>query len=99
MIDKHAILITGGASFIGANFIYTLHAGCDCPIVNLDKLTYAVNPEDLSALQNELGWSPKESFESGIRNKVQWCLGNCRWAAKVSSGAYKKWIELNYGER
>ncbi|MCK2097508.1 dTDP-glucose 4,6-dehydratase [Thauera aromatica] len=45
------ILVTGGAGFIGANFVLDWLAGCDEPVVNLDKLTYAGNLHNLSALQ------------------------------------------------
>ena len=37
------ILITGGAGFIGSNFILQWLAAQDTPVVNLDKLTYAGN--------------------------------------------------------
>lgn len=44
------ILVTGGAGFIGANFILEWLAACDEPVINLDKLTYAGNPENLLSL-------------------------------------------------
>jgi dTDP-glucose 4,6-dehydratase len=47
------ILVTGGAGFIGANFVLDWLAGSDEPIVNLDKLTYAGNPETLASLQGD----------------------------------------------
>jgi dTDP-glucose 4,6-dehydratase len=47
------ILVTGGAGFIGANFVLDwLHATGE-PVVNLDALTYAGNPENLAALQGD----------------------------------------------
>jgi dTDP-glucose 4,6-dehydratase len=47
------ILVTGGSGFIGANFIqYLLKMSQDIFIVNLDKLTYAGNPENLKAIEN-----------------------------------------------
>jgi len=42
------ILVTGGAGFIGANFVLTWLQSCDEPIVNLDKLTYAGNLQNLA---------------------------------------------------
>jgi dTDP-glucose 4,6-dehydratase len=46
------ILVTGGAGFIGSNFIrYFLKTYPDCTLVNLDKLTYAGNLDNLSGLQ------------------------------------------------
>jgi len=43
-----AILVTGGAGFIGSNFIRDWFAAGDEPVVNLDKLTYAGNPQNLT---------------------------------------------------
>jgi len=45
-----AILITGGAGFIGSNFIHAWFASSDEPVVNLDKLTYAGNAQNLASL-------------------------------------------------
>lgn len=48
------ILVTGGAGFIGANFVLDWLAGSQEPVVNLDKLTYAGNAESLSPLSDDL---------------------------------------------
>ncbi len=47
------ILVTGGAGFIGANFVLDWLAACDEPVVNLDKLTYAGNVHNLDSLQGD----------------------------------------------
>ncbi|MDR3390201.1 MAG: dTDP-glucose 4,6-dehydratase [Sulfuriferula sp.] len=47
------ILVTGGAGFIGANFVLDWLAGSDEPVINLDKLTYAGNLENLASLAND----------------------------------------------
>ena len=47
------ILVTGGAGFIGANFVLDWLATSDEPVINLDKLTYAGNPDNLSSLQGD----------------------------------------------
>lgn len=47
------IIVTGGAGFIGSNFIHTWLANSDEPVINLDKLTYAGNPENLVAFQGD----------------------------------------------
>ena len=54
---------------------------------------------DASKISDELGWKPLETFESGIRKTVEWYLSNTQWIENVKSGAYKTWIEQNYGER
>jgi dTDP-glucose 4,6-dehydratase len=47
------ILVTGGAGFIGANFVLDWLLRCDEPVVNLDKLTYAGNLGSLAALRGD----------------------------------------------
>jgi len=47
------ILVTGGAGFIGSNFVLDWLAQSDEPVVNLDKLTYAGNLETLASLQGD----------------------------------------------
>ena len=47
------IIVTGGAGFIGSNFVlHMLENRKDCQIVNVDKLTYAGNLENLASLEN-----------------------------------------------
>jgi dTDP-glucose 4,6-dehydratase len=52
-IPLMTLLVTGGAGFIGANFVLDWLATSDEPIINLDKLTYAGNPETLTSLQGD----------------------------------------------
>jgi dTDP-glucose 4,6-dehydratase len=47
------LLVTGGAGFIGANFVLDWLADSNESIINLDKLTYAGNPETLASLQSD----------------------------------------------
>ncbi|MGA8496793.1 MAG: dTDP-glucose 4,6-dehydratase [Xanthobacteraceae bacterium] len=51
---------------------------------------------DASKIESELGWRPKESFETGIRKTVQWYLDNEAWVAGVTSGAYRQWVAKHY---
>jgi dTDP-glucose 4,6-dehydratase len=51
---------------------------------------------DASKLERELGWKPRETFQSGIRKTVQWYLANENWVRDVTSGAYRQWIETQY---
>jgi len=55
------ILTTGCAGFIGSNFIHTWLADHDEPVVNLDKLTYAGNLNNLKAFAND----PRHHFVQG----------------------------------
>ena len=52
---------------------------------------------DYSKLKQQLGWSPEETFETGIRNTIQWYLENDRWVERVKSGEYQSWIKAHYG--
>jgi dTDP-glucose 4,6-dehydratase len=55
------IVVTGGAGFIGANFVLDWLAQSDEPVLNLDKLTYAGNRENLASLQGD----PRHIFVQG----------------------------------
>lgn len=50
-------------------------------------IRYAI---DASKIQRELGWSPEETFESGIRKTVIWYLENLNWAQRVQDGSYQR---------
>jgi len=54
---------------------------------------------DARKLERELGWRPRERFETGLRKTVEWYLANLDWVEGVASGAYRNWIDLNYGRR
>ncbi len=54
---------------------------------------YAV---DASRLRRELGWTPAETFETGIRKTVLWYLDHPQWVRNVASGAYRDWAKERY---
>ena len=53
---------------------------------------------DASKIEHELGWSPSETFETGIRKTVQWYLENTAWIDGVQSGSYRAWIDKQYAK-
>lgn len=59
-------------------------------------MRYAI---DASKIQNQLGWKPEETFESGIRKTVEWYLANGAWVEHITSGEYRHWLEKNYSQR
>ena len=80
------IFVTGGAGFIGANFVLDWIAGSDEPVVNLDKLTYAGNLETLASLQG----NPRHIFvqgDIGDRALVEKLLAEHRPRAVVNFAA------------
>jgi dTDP-glucose 4,6-dehydratase len=59
-------------------------------------IRYAI---DAQKIEKELGWTPEETFESGIRKTVEWYLTNTEWTAHVQSGSYQQWVDKNYSQR
>ncbi len=59
--DLSPILVTGGAGFIGSNFVLDWLALVGTPVVNLDKLTYAGNLQNLTSVEHR----PAYHFEQG----------------------------------
>ena len=57
-------------------------------------MRYAI---DASKIAQELGWRPKETFESGLRKTVMWYLTNNEWVEHVKKGSYREWIAKQYG--
>jgi len=53
---------------------------------------------DARKIEQQLGWCPAETFETGIRKTVDWYLENAEWVTQVQSGAYRDWINKQYGE-
>jgi dTDP-glucose 4,6-dehydratase len=49
-------------------------------------LRYAIDP---SKIEREIGWRPRHTFESGLRDTVRWFLDNRGWWERVMSGAYR----------
>jgi len=52
---------------------------------------------DARKIEQQLGWKPAETFETGIRKTVQWYLDNPQWVGNVLSGGYRDWVSQQYG--
>jgi len=57
---------------------------------------YAIDP---SKIERELGWTPSESFETGLHRTVCWYLENMGWVNGVRDGRYRDWVKANYDHR
>lgn len=56
-------------------------------------LRYAI---DASKIENELGWTPSEDFESGLRKTFEWYLANQDWVNRVKTGEYRDYYRKQY---
>ncbi len=54
---------------------------------------------DCSKINRDLGWQPRENFDSGLVKTVQWYLSNPVWVDSVRSRAYQNWLKQNYEDR
>lgn len=51
---------------------------------------------DATKTNDELGYKPKESFETGIAKTVEWYLGHEAWWSAVMDGSYQDWVDQQY---
>jgi dTDP-glucose 4,6-dehydratase len=51
---------------------------------------------DASRVERELGFTPGESFETGIRKTVAWYVANEGWWRGVMDGSYREWLRRHY---
>jgi dTDP-glucose 4,6-dehydratase len=51
---------------------------------------------DATKIERDLGWTPAETFETGVRRTVRWYLDNQVWVDDVTSGGYRDWIARHY---
>ncbi len=54
---------------------------------------------DITKIGNELGWKPRERFDTGLRKTVKWYLDHMAWVDGITSGEYRNWVDLNYAKR
>jgi len=55
---------------------------------------YAIDP---ALVENELGWSPRETWETGLHKTIDWYRTNSDWVARARSGAYREFYAQQYG--
>jgi len=55
---------------------------------------YAIDP---SLIESELGWRPRETWESGLMKTIGWYRENTGWLENTRSGAYRDYYRLQYG--
>jgi dTDP-glucose 4,6-dehydratase len=55
---------------------------------------YAV---DFTRVRRDLGWTPEESFETGIRKTIAWYMNHSDWVDRIRRGEYRSWIKEHYG--
>lgn len=51
---------------------------------------------DARRAMDTLGWAPQETFSSGLRKTMHWYLDNEDWVSRVTTGAYRDWIDRQY---
>ncbi|RYL92530.1 dTDP-glucose 4,6-dehydratase [Sporolactobacillus sp. THM7-4] len=57
---------------------------------------YAIDP---TKIETELGWKPKYTFETGIKQTIQWYLDHEDWWRKIKSGEYMDYYKKQYGAK
>jgi dTDP-glucose 4,6-dehydratase len=55
---------------------------------------YAIDP---AKAERELGWRPRETWETGLRKTIRWYAENADWVARTRSGAYRDYYQKQYG--
>lgn len=55
---------------------------------------YAIDP---TLIESELGWQPRETWETGLQKTIQWYRENGRWLERTRSGAYRDYYRQQYG--
>ena len=92
-----ALLSPAPVEAYGAAHVGYTHVGPNGVQHYGDLITYVVDRQghdqryaiDASKIDNELGWTPEETFESGLRKTVQWYLDNLDWCRRVQDGSYQ----------
>jgi dTDP-glucose 4,6-dehydratase len=55
---------------------------------------------NITKIKRDIGWQPRHSLATGLRETVQWYLDNPEWIAAIrKQGSYTDWINANYSNR
>jgi len=54
---------------------------------------------DTAKIERELGWTPEETFATGIAKTVHWYLDHAHWVERFVNGSYRDWLKKNYSNR
>ncbi|MDU0332802.1 dTDP-glucose 4,6-dehydratase [Paenibacillus sp. 3LSP] len=57
---------------------------------------YGIDP---TKIMKELGWKPKHTFETGIKETIRWYLDNKEWWTRIQTGVYQEYYAKQYGNR
>ena len=71
-----------------------------------DQITYVTDRPghdrryaiDAGKIQRDLGWTPAETFDTGIRKTVAWYLDHPDWITRIQQGSYRDWVQRHYGD-
>ena len=96
-----AAAVAGALALVDAIAMYLLAIACRGLISYVTDRPghdhrYAINAAKLAS---ELGERCSVGFETGLEQTVRWYLDHEHWWRDVTSGAYKAWIDKNYGFR
>jgi dTDP-glucose 4,6-dehydratase len=99
--------VGGSAEMANIDVVHTL-----CDLVNAARpglacerlITYVTDRPghdrryaiDASRIRREIGWTPSETFESGMRRTVDWYMTNGEWLRSVETAEYRRWVDLHY---
>jgi dTDP-glucose 4,6-dehydratase len=95
------VLVTGGAGFIGSNFVILALTGKGEELIQYvkDRLGHDRRHSVDSTKIKALGWSAEVGFEDGLARTVEWYRRNEGWWRKIKDGSYREYYRRMYEGR